>query len=452
MAAAGTTAPVTRRREPRPPHSADRPRPSHVRALAGSLDLGQDESYALANSGSFQLSFFDHSPVAFWIAGLMQALCGRDISPILLRLPFVLMFTGLDLGASTASWHAAAFQSTAGLWAAGLLITAPFFFASAGSFVVPDGPLVLFLLFAAIALATILLDTSDDAHWRDWLLAGLAVGLALLSKYQEVLTLLGALIYHLAASSGNRRWLARPQPYVAALLALLVFAPVLIWNAENQWVSFAFQLGRELATRTPARASTLPSSLKSACSAKPSTSSLGRDHCADRCRRSSPVATLPPASVWRSLCQRSCCSTLPCSAAREAPACRTGRWPAGCSSFPCSARPWLMRARQRGHGRWRLPRSQPSSSSRWSVRSCSSRPTIASPIQAPKSTVVSSRPRAGPAACDGGFAQRGRSGSSSHFPRRHELARRGAPRRSASSRHRRQWCTATTRLQLRLPR
>ena len=210
-------------------------------ALAGLLDLGQDESYALAISGSFQLSFFDHSPVAFWVAGLMQALCGRDISRILLRLPFVLMFAGSTWAVYELTRRL--FSDRAGLWAAGLLTTAPFFFASAGSFVVPDGPLVLFLLLAAIPLANILFDTSDDAHWRDWLLAGLSVGLAMLSKYQAVLTLLGALVY-IAASPRNRRWLARPQPYVAALLALLVFAPVLIWNAQNNWVSFAFQLGR----------------------------------------------------------------------------------------------------------------------------------------------------------------------------------------------------------------
>lgn len=210
-------------------------------ALAGLLDLGQDESYALAISRTFQLSFFDHSPIAFWIAGLMQALAGRDVTPILLRLPFVLMF-------SVSTWALyeltrRLFTERAGLWAAGLLTTAPFFFASAGSFVVPDGPLVLFLLLASIPLATIVFDPSDNPHWRDWLLAGLALGLAMLSKYQAMLTLLGALAY-LAASPRNRRWLARPQPYVAAALALLVFAPVLIWNAQNDWVSFAFQLGR----------------------------------------------------------------------------------------------------------------------------------------------------------------------------------------------------------------
>src|SRR5581483_8749600 len=39
-----------------------------------------------------------------------------------------------------------------------------------------------------------------------------------------------------------RRHLATPAPYLAVLLALLVFAPVLVWNAQHGWVSFRFQL------------------------------------------------------------------------------------------------------------------------------------------------------------------------------------------------------------------
>ena len=41
-----------------------------------------------------------------------------------------------------------------------------------------------------------------------------------------------------------RRLLLRPQPYVAAGLALMIFAPVLGWNAAHGWVSFGFQGGR----------------------------------------------------------------------------------------------------------------------------------------------------------------------------------------------------------------
>ena len=37
------------------------------------------------------------------------------------------------------------------------------------------------------------------------------------------------------------RWLRSPYPYLAALIAIAVFSPVLIWNAQHDWASFRFQ-------------------------------------------------------------------------------------------------------------------------------------------------------------------------------------------------------------------
>ena len=213
--------------------------------VAGLLDLGQDEAYALAVSHPFQLSFFDHPPLSFWIAGAMRTLFGDGISPLLLRLPFLLMFTG-------STWALFAltrrlYGELAGLWAAPLFNLAPFFFASAGSWVVPDGPLTLFLLLGTLFLVRALFDPPElSGHWPDWLAAGLCFGLALLSKYQAVLVLFGALVYVLA--SGKRAWLTRPQPYATAAVSLLLASPVLWWNATNGWISFGFQAARGTST------------------------------------------------------------------------------------------------------------------------------------------------------------------------------------------------------------
>ena len=40
---------------------------------------------------------------------------------------------------------------------------------------------------------------------------------------------------------------AAPHPYLAALLAVVLFSPVIIWNYENNWASFSFQSNRVLA-------------------------------------------------------------------------------------------------------------------------------------------------------------------------------------------------------------
>jgi 4-amino-4-deoxy-L-arabinose transferase-like glycosyltransferase len=84
--------------------------------------------------------------------------------------------------------------------------------------------------------------------WRSWIGLGVCAGLAMLSKYTAVLPLAGFAAF-LLIDRTHRAWLRRPQPYVALLVALLVFSPVIIWNAGNGWASLAFQGGRAAASR-----------------------------------------------------------------------------------------------------------------------------------------------------------------------------------------------------------
>ena len=79
--------------------------------------------------------------------------------------------------------------------------------------------------------------------WGLWLAAGGLLGLALLAKYLAVFYAIGVVVF-VASVPGVRRWLRHPAPYVGCLLGLAVFSPVLIWNAQNDWASFAFQGGR----------------------------------------------------------------------------------------------------------------------------------------------------------------------------------------------------------------
>ena len=209
--------------------------------LAALTDLGLDEAYALAVSRHWQLSWFDHPPLVFWLAGAMQALFGPEVPPVLLRAPFIAL-------AAATTWllfrlARAHFGAPAALWTIVLFTAAPFFLLSAGSWVVPDGPLCFFLVLAAFLLTPIVLGEEPRPHWARWLAAGAAIGLALLSKYHAALFALGVILCF-AHIPRLRFWFARPQPYAAALLSLLVFMPVLAWNAQNDWVSFAFQLGR----------------------------------------------------------------------------------------------------------------------------------------------------------------------------------------------------------------
>ncbi len=208
-------------------------------ALAASIGLGVDESYAVAVARPTSLGYYDHPPLVFWITALIERLGGAH-SDVLLRLPFIVLF-------AATTWLVAriarrSFGPRAAVHAAILLQVIPVFGVSDGGWILPDGPLLLGFALAALALErATAADGRHGAAW--WALAGVGAGIAALSKYHAIFLISGALLF-LATTAGARRWIARPAPYLAGLIALAMSLPVWIWNARHGWASFRFQGGR----------------------------------------------------------------------------------------------------------------------------------------------------------------------------------------------------------------
>jgi len=208
--------------------------------MARLIGLGTDESYSIAAAGVFHASYFDHPPMHYWIVHLFEPVLGRGRAA---RLPFIVLFAG-------SSWlmyglTRRLFGDRAGAWAVFSLNVAAFFTVAAGGWVLPDGPLILALLAAASVLADLWIkpEPTQAELWRAWLLAGVWIGLAALSKYQAALFCLGVGLF-LITSPAHRRQLLSPAPYVAGLVTLAILSPVLLWNSQHGWASFAFQAGR----------------------------------------------------------------------------------------------------------------------------------------------------------------------------------------------------------------
>ena len=72
-----------------------------------------------------------------------------------------------------------------------------------------------------------------------WLLWGLLLGLAGLSKYTAIFLALASAWCLLAAH--GLRVLRAPWAWLGLLLALLLVAPVALWNAQHDWISFRYQ-------------------------------------------------------------------------------------------------------------------------------------------------------------------------------------------------------------------
>jgi hypothetical protein len=103
----------------------------------------------------------------------------------------------------------------------------------------PDAPLLFF--WSATLMCFERSVTTGKGRW--WVLTGLAAGGALLSKF-HAFPLAGSLVLHLLFFPPDRRFLARPWPYLAGLLALLCYLPNFLWNANNDWITYQFQFAR----------------------------------------------------------------------------------------------------------------------------------------------------------------------------------------------------------------
>jgi len=199
-----------------------------------------DETYTIVIARTLALSYFDHPPLHQWIVHGFATLLGEAWW---VRVPFLLMAIAINVPLYGVTRRL--FGVNAALWALFTFNAAPYFMAWPDGVIVPDVPLFLYLAAASWATTEILFGPprSKAAHWVLWMVAGLAFGCAGLSKYSAIFTPIGLLCF-LVGSPRHRRWILRPEPYAGAALAFAIFAPVIVWNCRNHWISFAFQSNR----------------------------------------------------------------------------------------------------------------------------------------------------------------------------------------------------------------
>jgi 4-amino-4-deoxy-L-arabinose transferase-like glycosyltransferase len=214
---------------------------------ACSLGVGNDEAYHFLYAANPALSYYDHPPMMAWIEMAGLSLPMADASPLRLRIGFILLFAASTwlLARLTGRYYGPA----AGFLAAFALNVTGYYGLAASTFALPDGPLLFFWLLAMDRLV-LALEEPDPRRLAPWVWVGLAWGGAMLSKYHAVFIPLGAALYVLLHPPA-RRWLMRPGPYLALVVGLMVFSPVLVWNAQHDWVSFLFQGSRAVGAWTP---------------------------------------------------------------------------------------------------------------------------------------------------------------------------------------------------------
>ena len=203
-----------------------------LRALYAAFpNLFPEEAYYWSYAKHLDYGYLDHPPMVAWLIALGTALFGDTAFGVRV----------FALGSSVVT-SVFVFRLTALLYdrrAACVAFLAvqvlPFFFL-AGLVMTPDVPLTACWSAMLYFLTCALFRRRPLA----WLGVGVSLGLGMLSKY--TIALLGpATLLFVVLDAPSRFWFRQAAPYLAVALSLVLFSPVIWWNAAHHWASFAFQ-------------------------------------------------------------------------------------------------------------------------------------------------------------------------------------------------------------------
>jgi 4-amino-4-deoxy-L-arabinose transferase-like glycosyltransferase len=196
--------------------------------------LTEDEAYYRLWSLRPALGYFDHPPmIAWWIWAGRQIAGDTALGVRLLPILAAAVTTLLAFDLARTLGFGERIAARAGIW-----LNATVLLGLGGQLAVPDAPNALFW---TAALCCAFRAASGRPAW--WIAAGALAGLGCLSKYSALFLAPGVLLW-LALTTDGRRVLRSPWPWLAAVIALAIFAPNIAWNASHGWMTFTKQFGR----------------------------------------------------------------------------------------------------------------------------------------------------------------------------------------------------------------
>ncbi len=200
--------------------------------LAGRVDLSVDEAHYALYGVKLALSYFDHPPMVGWLNAIPTLFSHTDtalriipaaffaISCLILYRIAVRLFPDFE-------WI--------GFWSI-VTLQGAIMFQLLSISMLPDTPLMI----ASLMVFWTLLNLRDKSTLKQWLWLGFWLGIAGLSKYTAVTLVISLILVMLVESRYD--WLKDKGLWLAVLAATVLISPVLIWNAQHDWVSFLYQL------------------------------------------------------------------------------------------------------------------------------------------------------------------------------------------------------------------
>ncbi|QQL44508.1 glycosyltransferase family 39 protein [Sulfuriroseicoccus oceanibius] len=204
--------------------------------MAGAIELTEDESYYHLWSEHPALSYYSKGPGVAATMGVSSFILGDSAFGIRFFSPLLGLATSLLIFRLARS----IFDTNTAAWSVVLLNILPIF--NAGSILLTIDPLSIFFWTAAmLALWRALHRSNASFTW--WPLTGLLIGLGFLCKYTNALQLISIILLLVIVRRWRPHW-RKPGPYLLLATFLVCTLPVIIWNAQNQWITVTHLIER----------------------------------------------------------------------------------------------------------------------------------------------------------------------------------------------------------------
>lgn len=189
------------------------------------ISLYVDEAQYWTWAKDLDWGYFSKPPVIAWLIAACTALFGDSMLAV--KLPGLLLYPAT-------SWllfllGRRLFDAQTG-FRAGFAFSLIPLVSALGLFVSTDAP----LLFCWAACLLCLQRAIDEDRWVDWALLGICLGLGLMSKYTMGAFVASTLLY-LLIDRQRRRLFSHGGLWLAALLALLILLPNILWNWSHDF-------------------------------------------------------------------------------------------------------------------------------------------------------------------------------------------------------------------------
>lgn len=205
------------------------------------LELGNDEVYYYTYALQPDWSHFDHPPMVGWMIQLFtfNLTWVTDVSMRLGSIVvsaisvWIIFETGTLLKDEKSGWIAALLYS--------LSIYTNII---AGMFVMPDSPQLLFFCFSIYLMVRYVIQPTKFTLVH-WVLLGLCIGLATLSKVHGLYLWFG---FGLFILTNQVKTLKIPGLYIAVIVTIICIIPILYWNFQNDFITYQYHSKRVMHT------------------------------------------------------------------------------------------------------------------------------------------------------------------------------------------------------------